>query len=479
LVPIGINYGPDPNIMIIANPDIAANNLTLNSKIILHFSCSFKLSKEYVSMKSKFILCMGLLLIAACNSKDLSKTGDILEKQQFTKAESPEKVGFSSERLARIDTFFGNYIKTGQMPNAEIFIARHGKIVYYKTFGWRNISKKEVLQKDDIFRIASQSKAIITVGLMRLYEEGKFLLDDPISTYIPEFKNPRVLVKLDEKTGAYTARPAQREITFRHLLSHTSGIPYEYLLYAKDSIPYYNSLKPETLREVVKKIASKPLMHDPGEKFTYGLSIDVAGYLVELISGMKLDEYLKKYIFEPLAMNDSYFYLPAEKATRLVTLYEKPSADSILKEHSNKAYQYFPVSGAKTYFSGGAGLVGTIEDYAKFIQMLINGGSFNHHQILGRKTIELMTQNQIGNNEVWGNDDKFGLGFQLMTEKTTRKLPASIGSFKWGGMYATDYLIDPKEDLIFLVYTNVQPFYIYSETMEKFRVLVYQSLIGE
>ena len=429
-------------------------------------------------MQNSRFLIFGLLILVSCRPSSERLTRQPELKQHFRMTKKPEEVGFSTERLARLDSFFGRAVNNALLPNAVVLIARHGRIAYYKSFGWKNVEKKEPIKRDDIFRIASMSKAIVTVALMQLYEQGKFLLDDPVSNYIPEFKNPQVIVPPSKPGETFGTRPANGEITIRHLLSHTSGIAYGNERFAKDSIPIYNSLKADTLAQVVKKIARQPLDFDPGERFSYGMNLEVAGYLVEIFSGMQLDKYLEKYIFEPLGMKDSYFYLPADKASRLVTLYEKVHPDSSLRVSPNISNQTFPIAGARTYFTGGAGLVGTIEDYAKFCEMLVNGGSFNGNQLLGRKTIELMTTNQIGESEVWGNDDKFGLGFQLMTQKTTRKLPASVGSFKWGGMYATDYLIDPKEDLIFLLYTNVQPFYAYNATMEKFRVLVYQALTG-
>ena len=421
-------------------------------------------------------ICVATVVLSCSNStRNCSNT----IKEQFTVADSPEQVGFSSERLARIDSFMQNAIKIQMFPNAATFIARHGKIVYQKAFGYKNIEKQEPLSNTDIFRIASQSKAIVTVGLMMLYEQGKFLLDDPISMYIPAFKNPQVLVTLNEKDSSYTTRPADKEITIRHLLSHTSGITYENAYYIKNHIPLVNSLGSETIGKVVNRLAKLPLKHDPGKEFTYGLNIDVVGYLVEILSGMKLDEYLKKNIFDPLGMDDTYFYLPENKASRLVTVYEKVARDSALKITRFNQNQVYPVAGAKKYFSGGAGLVGTIEDYAKFCQMLLNGGEFNNHRILGRKTIELMTTNQIGDLTVWDTGDKFGLGFELSTERGGHaKHPGSLGEFKWGGMYCTDYYIDPKEDMICLFYTNVHPYALYGEAVEKWRVLAYQALVN-
>lgn len=398
-----------------------------------------------------------------------------LVKQKFSVALKPEAVGFSTARLARIDSFLRSYVKESKMPNAVTFIARHGKIVYNKTFGYRDIEKKILLKKDDIFRIASQTKAITSVALMTLFEENRFLLDDPISQFIPEFKNPQVVVAINEKDSTATTKPASREISIRDLLSHTSGIPYGNILYTKQKIPAINSLGNETIGAVVKRLAKLPLEHNPGEKFTYGLNTDVLGYLIEIISGMPLDKFLTARIFDPLGMKDSYFYLPKNKVERLVTLYSKDSLTGPLYYSKSVDNQTYPYAGAQKYFSGGAGLVGTIENYAKFCQMLLNGGTFNGKKILGRKTIDLMTCNQIGENEVWNTKDKFGLGFEIITQEGKTKLPGSVGSFRWGGAYSTDYTIDPTEDLILLIYTNVLPF-ANPDINKRFRIMVYQAL---
>jgi len=418
------------------------------------------------------------ILTFTCKDSDGGKNEKSLSPQNFEFENSPENLGFSTERLARLDSFIQNAVKTGFLPNAATFIARNGKILHYKAYGYRNIESKISLTKDDIFRNASQTKAITSVGLMILYEQGKFLLDDPISRYIPEFKNPLVLEKLNLKDTTYTSRPGKGEITIRHLLSHTSGITFENPIYFKNNIPIVNSLADENIEQVVKRLAKLPLAHDPGAAFTYGLNTDVCGYLIEILSGMKLDEYFQKMIFEPLGMKDSYFYLPKDKEERLVTLYEKADMDSAIQIAKNTQNQIYPYSGAKKYFSGGAGLVGTIEDYAKFLQMLLNGGEFNKHRLLAPKTIELMTTNQIGDFDVWGKEDKFGLGFQLITERGGHaKYPSSMGEFKWGGMYCTDYFVDPQKDLICLIYTNAYPYAPYDELCQKFRVLVYQALV--
>ena len=272
-------------------------------------------------MKRKSLLSISLLLGILLTSSSFA--------QYFQTAKTPEEVGFSAERLKRIDALLQSFVDDGLAPNAVTFVARKGKIVHFKTFGYRNVEKKTPLKKDDIFRIASQTKLLTTISMMMLYEEGKCLMTDPVSKYIPAFKNPKVLEDFDKETLTYTTRPAKREITIHDLLTHTAGIPYQHPLekLPEFQIPYLNSLKAETLADVVPKIAARPLLNDPGEKFVYGLNADVAGYLVEILSGQSLADFFKNRIFDPLEMKDTYFYLPPNKASRLVPLYAKPEAD--------------------------------------------------------------------------------------------------------------------------------------------------------
>jgi CubicO group peptidase (beta-lactamase class C family) len=421
-------------------------------------------------------LSVAALLLLSCSSDgDHKKTA-----QYFNYHKSIKGAGFSRERLARIDTFMNKMVNEGVLPNAVTFVARQGVVVHHKAYGWKNIEQKIPLRKNDIYRIASQTKAVTSVALMILYEEGRFLLDDPVSKYIPEFRNMVVLDTFNLRDTSYTTRPAKRQITIRQLLTHTSGIHYGVLgggpgnnIYAKNGIPAVCSLDSLTIEQLVKRMSGLPLMFDPGEKYLYGMNLDVAGYLIEVLSGKQLDVFMKERIFEPLGMNDTYFYLPDDKAERLVTLYS--SSPDGLKVNRNRTYQSFPVSGAKMLFLGGAGLCGTIEDYAKFCQMILNKGTFNGQRILGRKTVDIMTVNQIGDKILDGPGEKFGLGFRIFEKESIGKELVSEGALKWGGMYATDYLIDPKEDMIRLVYTNVQPYsgpVIYSI----FNNLVYQAL---
>jgi CubicO group peptidase (beta-lactamase class C family) len=390
----------------------------------------------------------------------------------------PEAVGMSVERLARIDNVVNEYIAKKWFPGAVVLIARNGKIVYHKSFGVNDTDKQTALKKDDIFRIASQTKAITSTAIMILYEEGKLGLDDPLSRYIPEFKNPKVLVTFNEKDTSYTTEPAKSEITIRQLLTHTSGIDYPAIgskelkaIYAKAKVPSGIGTPYDRLGEKIKVLGSLPLRHQPGDRFTYGLNTDVLGYVVEVVSGMNLDEFFKKRIFEPLGMEDTYFYLPREKQGRLTTLYEEK--DGLVKKviaTKDRNPDYPDLAGS--YYSGGAGLSSTVADYARFLQMYLNGGLFNGKRILGRKTIELMMTNQLKDNS---GTSQFGLGFGLETSKNDHLSPFSIGSFSWGGIFSTTYWADPKEKIVALIFKQIYPT-THGDLDEKFKELVYQAI---
>ena len=391
---------------------------------------------------------------------------------------TPEQAGFSPERLARLDGWLQGLVDDGIIPNAQAMILRRGEVVYQNSFGYADLESRKPAGPDAIYRIASQTKALVTVGLMMEYERGKLLLEDPVEKYIPAFAGVRVLKEQDGETGEYFTEKAKRSITIRDLLAHTSGISYGLPIDETGlEVPFFASLEADRLEDVVDRIAERPLLHHPGEGFTYGLSTDVAGRVLEIISGQRLDEYLRAHIFEPLKMRDSYFYLPAGKHDRLVSLYSKSTADGPLTLHENATYRDFALRGAQTYYSGGAGSVGTIEDYARFCQMLLNGGELEGARLLSPKTIDFMVRNHIGEAEVWDRRDKFGLGFMVVTPGSRYADQATPGSFKWGGMYCSEYTIDPAEELVMLFYTNVHPIPQYSEIVRKFRILVYGALV--
>jgi CubicO group peptidase (beta-lactamase class C family) len=403
----------------------------------------------------------------------------------LTMAATPEAGGFSSKRLARIDTILKEYVDKGRMNGAVAMIVHEGKIVYYKNFGYNDLDTKTPLQKDGIFRIASQTKAITSVAVMMLHEEGKFMLDDPISDFIPEFKHPKVIDKYNKADTTYTTVPAKREITIRDLLTHTSGLGYAQIGSSEAKAIYYKAgivggigIPEFLLADKMKILGSLPLFHQPGEKFTYGLNTDVLGYLVEVVSGMSLKDFLHKRIFEPLGMKDTWFYLPANKQNRLVMLYTEDSSTKKPVKMPEKLslygdmYRDYPKKNG-TYYSGGAGLSSTIYDYAIFLQMLLNGGEYNGKRLLSHNSVRMMTMNQIG--DISRGPNKFGLGFGITTEKGSAQLPTQEGTFEWGGMFATTYWVDPKEKLIGLVYRNIWPT-SWGSLGNLYKVMVYQAM---
>lgn len=421
------------------------------------------------------ILFLGIFELTA-QTKSIKKTPPLSES-------SPGSVGLSAERLARIDNMCAQAVADGKLPGIVSLVARDGKIVLWKAYGMANNQEGKKLKRDDIFRIASQTKAITATAVMMLWEEGKFQLDDPISKYIPAFKHPQVLKTFRYSDTTYTTVPAKSEITIRNLLSHTSGIGYGMIdgderfkmIYQKAGIIDAFTTKKVTLEENIKKLAKLPLHHNPGENFTYSEGLDVLGYFIEIISGMPFDEFLKTHIFDPLGMKDTRFYLPQSKADRLVAVQYK--VDGKWKKYPATFYDTdYPVKGAKTYFAGGAGLSSTAKDYAVFLQMYLNGGEYNGVRLLSRKTVDVILSNQIG--DIWGDnsDTKFGLAFELVTKVGQNKGGlGSAGTFNWGGYFNTQYFADPKEKIIGIIMKQTQgP--VDDQTGWKFRQMVFQTL---
>ena len=403
---------------------------------------------------------------------------------QVITTSTPEAAGFSSERLKRIDVAMNDWVNKGYLNGASALIIRNGKVAYYKAAGYNDLDTKAPLPKDGIFRIASQSKAITSVAIMMLFDEGKLLLSDPVSLYIPSFKGQSVLVKMNPADTTYTTEPAKREVTIKDLLTHTSGIGYAQIgsreanaIYAKSNITAGIGMRDANLKDAMTRLGKLPLMHQPGEKFTYGLNTDLLGALVEVISGGSLDEFFRTRIFEPLGMKDTYFTVPQAKASRLVTLYtEKPDgtlAKATVQMLNGPVTPEYPLE-KTTYFSGGAGLSSTIYDYAIFLQMLLNNGEYNGKRILARNTVRMMTVNQVGDVSI-SNEDKFGLGFQIVTDKSSGRTPAQIGTFGWGGAFGTSYWVDPKEKMVLLIYRQMQA-RTHNEVIEKFRALAYGAI---
>ena len=401
---------------------------------------------------------------------------------QLLTESSAESVGMNTDRLKRIDIVLQEYIDKKQVEGAVAIIVKNGKIVYYKGVGIDDRDAKTSLNRDAIFRIASQTKAITSTAVMMLFEEGKFLLDDPVSKYIPSFKNPQIIDQFNETDSSYTVKPAKREITIRELLTHTSGISYPGIgskeakaIYAKNNIPSGIGTPDYKLADVISRLGKLPLVHEPGEKFTYGLNIDVLGYLVEVLSGKSLDSFLKERIFGPLGMKDTYFYLPENKKNRLAKLYTEDKEGKTIKAESRAGFNIDYPKENGTLFAGGAGLTSTAYDYAVFLQTFLNGGEYNGKRILSPAVVHLMTQNQIG--ELSNGRNKFGLGFAIVTEKEAARIPVSVGAFDWGGILGTTYWADPKDKIVALLMTQKYPNAVWGEMQDKFKVLVYQAIV--
>lgn len=391
-----------------------------------------------------------------------------------------ETAGFSAQRLARLDSAFSDWVDKGWMNGAVACIVRNGKIAYHKATGYNNLETKEPLAVDGIFRIASQTKAITSVAVMMLWEEGKFQLDDPISKYIPAFANETVLDKFNAKDTTYTTVPARQPVTVRHLLTHTSGIGYAQIgspeanaIYAKNNITAGLYVTGDGLEAAMNRLGPLPLLHQPGAQWTYGLNTDLLGRLVEIWSGQTLDTFFSERIFKPLGMHDTYFNVPETKASRVVNFFEQDSSGLKLQPKVFGLLDMSFPTKTKTYFSGGGGLSSTIYDYAIFLQMLLNDGEYNGVQVLARNTVRMMTMNQI--NDLTVGDNKFGLGFMVVTEKGSAMQPHREGTYSWGGAFSTTYWVDPQEKMVVLLYRQMWGAHD-GEINNKFNTLVYQAL---
>ena len=399
--------------------------------------------------------------------------------------------GFDPKKLQRIDRFLEKEILDKHIPGASVLLIRKGQVVYNKAFGYADIETGRKMKTDDIFRVASQTKAITSAAAMMLWEEGKFLLDDPVSKYFPEFKSPQVLTGFNQQDSSFTTRAAIREITIRHLLTHTSGLIYQipYMgdprlasIYNKAGIPAILGAN-TTVREKMKELAKLPLLHDPGETFTYGLSTDLLGALVEHWSGQNLETFFRERIFTPLNMQDTWFNLPAAKAARLISVYQPVQDGKLVKAERvfDGAPGNYPAM-PHTYLSGGGGLSSTTADYAKFLDMILHKGKYKGGQLLSPATVELMLTNQLNESvktspyPAFPENFQMGLGFALETAKNDHLQPLRAGSFSWEGALATYYWVDPELDLIALFYTQEFGTPLWSYYQNIFRVLTYQAL---
>jgi CubicO group peptidase (beta-lactamase class C family) len=395
----------------------------------------------------------------------------------------PEAVGLSTERLSRIDKVMERHIAQQKIAGGVTLLARHGKVAHLGTYGMMDVETGKPMTPDTIFRIASMTKPITSIAVMMLYEEGHFRLHEPVSKFIPAFKEMLVLPQEDAEDSASPV-PATQQITTWNLLTHTSGLTYHW---NERLGPQYNDagithglLQDEsTLEEKMKVLATIPLLHQPSADVEYGLSIDVLGYLVEVVSGMSLDAFFSERIFKPLGMEDTHFFIPESKRERIATVYERTKDGPIVRKSQEPTVEGsltystdYPYNGPRTYFSGGGGLVSTVSDYARFAQMMLNSGELDGVRLLSRKTVELMTTDQLADMDV---DYGFGLGFGVVRDESDLKEVGSVGRYGWSGFFFTSFFIDPQEQMIGIFMCQLHP----SGGLdlgEKIRILCYQAI---
>ena len=380
----------------------------------------------------------------------------------------PEDMGMSTARLERIKPVMQQWVDNGKIPGALTMIAREGRLVHFEKVGNQDIASEKPIEFDTIFRIYSMTKPITSVAVMMLYEEGLFQLNSPVSEFIPEFKDMKAYANHGDAIV-----DTEREMTIKHLLTHTAGLIYGGEWDHPINQRYYEAdFYGGDLKHMAKELGDIPLLHHPGDAWNYGMSTDVLGYLVEVASGMPFAEFLKTRIFDPLGMVDTDFSVPENKADRYATLYE-PTDDGGIKVLEDAPVSSGPLS---FHHSGGAGLLSTAADYLRFCQMMLNDGELDGVRLLGRKTVELITINHISND--WQPLERsgcgFGLGFAVVTDLADTHTLGSVGTYSWGGLASTVFWIDPVEELIAILMTQLigdSPFHA------QFRVLTYQSII--
>jgi len=365
-----------------------------------------------------------------------------------------ETVGMSTQRLERIHAFMKDYIDTNQIAGSVTLIARKGKVVHFEAQGWRYKEENQPMEKDAIFSLMSMTKPIVSTALMMLWEDGKFMLDDPISKWLPAYSKMMVNDAVQGRV------PATHPITIRQILTHTSGLSLE------------PGNRPKTLLENIERSATRPLAFQPGERWQYGASTDYVAALVEKISGKTPDEFIRERIFEPLGIRDTYYNIPKEKVNRVAAVYTPDKDGKIVLRRKPEFHE------PTAYFSGVAGLNGTAADYFRFCQMVLNGGEYEGHRLLGRMTVDMMITNQIGAGKpvyIRGAGYGFGLGYGILTDPSKAPDALSIGTFTWGGADGTLFWIDPVEDLIGIMMIQINP-YSHFNIRPLFSVVVSQAI---
>ena len=396
-------------------------------------------------MRSKLYIFLVLLVIGCTNS---------------------ENSRIDLERLKVVEELLTDDINNNKIPGAVVLVGNEKGIVYQKAFGVKNPLTNEKYATDDIFRIASMTKAITSVAVLKLWEDGRINLDDPIEKYIPEFKDTEILETFNEKDSSYTSKPSTKKITIRQLLTHTSGIGYDFIdgnpsikaifhkkkqSFMKNGVMCFCD-EDVTIGEAIRNLADVPLHHEPGEKFTYSMGLDVLGYMIEIVSGKKLDVFYREEIFDPLDMNDTYFYLPDSKKERLVPVQTKKDDNWVIFE-DDRFNENYPVEGERKFFAGGCGLSSTVEDYYKFLSVFINNGKYKGKSFIGKQTNDLLFQNQLPDTFGFG----IGLALGIVLEKDLKNGgTGTAGTLLGGGYWNTGCFTDPNDKVIGIIFKQTQ-----------------------
>jgi CubicO group peptidase (beta-lactamase class C family) len=400
---------------------------------------------------------------------------------------SPEQVGLSAARLARISTWMKGWVDSGKLPGLLVAVMRRGELAFAETYGKADVERNAPVRPDTIYRIYSMTKPLTSTAIMMLYEEGRFQLDDPISRFIPGFANPRVYA--GGSRGKIDTVPAEREINFRDLLSHTSGLTYGFMesnpvdaLYrSKDGVDFQTATT--SLRAVVDRLATFPLIAQPGQAWNYSVSTDVLGSLVEVISGQPFEKFLVEKVARPLGMVDTDFHVPPAKRDRFAANYQAgPDGKLQLIDDPAKSRYLAP----RTVNSGGGGLVSTASDYLRFCKFMLNKGELEGVRLLGKKTVELMTMNHLGGDMADMGMPRFsespyygigfGLGFSVTIDPAKAQILGTAGEYAWGGAASTAFWCDPQEDMAVVMLTQLMPSSTYPIRRE-LRVLSYQAIV--
>ena len=415
-------------------------------------------------MTKSLALCAGLLASAFSTAAELPR-------------DQPDAVGMSSARLARIAPAMQRYIDAELTPGVITAVMRHGKLIHYKAQGHMDVASAKPMREDAIFRIASMTKPIASVALMMLWEEGRFQLRDPVSKFIPEFAAAQVSTAADASGTTGELVPPKRPIQIRDMLTHTAGLANNYSGNVAAYRQAMNTPRPKSNAEQIKRLAALPLNYHPGEEWQYSAATNVVGHLVEIISGQSLDEFLRQRIFEPLQMPDTHFYLDNTKGGRLTTQYT-PDENNKIKAQDPGSKQSRWITSPRNLFSGAGGLVSTVRDYLRFQQAMLNGGEIDGNRILAPNTVSLMLENHTGDLPLWlpGPGMGFGLGYGVVVDRGAAATPLSEGAGYWGGAYCTLSWIDPEQNLVGVLMTQVRP-YSHINIRQDFQVLTYQAII--